>query len=192
MTEPSIRKRIGHKDGVLALGRGRQQRHRALDQFLDPAHVLDRLAGQIRPASRACGAIAPALHGLVDRSAARLRIRGGRQIIENRAVQFIAGADLQFVKPVQHIQLGQRNPVDARGRTGLAHQNRVEPAAAPLAPGGRAELMAALAQPLAIGVVQFGRKRAFADAGRIGLHDAQHEVDGTRADPGARSRPARR
>ena len=32
---PSILERIAHQDGVVALGAGRQQRHRALDQLLD-------------------------------------------------------------------------------------------------------------------------------------------------------------
>jgi 2-methylisocitrate lyase-like PEP mutase family enzyme len=39
------------KDRVVALRAGGQQRHRALDQFLDLAHVFDRLRRQVGPAS---------------------------------------------------------------------------------------------------------------------------------------------
>ena len=47
--------------------------------------------------------------------------------------------------------------------------------------------MAAFAQPVAIGVVQFGRKRPLAHAGCIGFHDPQHEVDR----PGAKAHACR-
>ncbi len=56
----------------------------------------------------------------------------------------------------------------------LAHQHRVKPAAAPRATGIGAELVADAAEPLADLVMQFGRKRAFANARRVGLGDAQH------------------
>ena len=67
----------------------------------------------------------------------------------------------------------------------LPHQHRVEPAAAALAPGHRAELVPALAEPLAVGVVQLGRERARADPGGVGLDDAEHEPGGARAEPAA-------
>jgi hypothetical protein len=53
---------------------------------------------------------------------------------------------LIVVEPVEHVELGQRDAGDARHGAGLAHQHRVEPAAAALAPGDGAEFMAALAQ----------------------------------------------
>src|SRR3546814_6638147 len=65
-------------------------------------------------------------------------------------------------------------------------QHCVEPAAAALAAGDGAELVTAFAQPLANRVVQFGGEGAGADAGRIGLGDAQHEADRG----GAKARPA--
>ena len=80
----------------------------------------------------------------------------------------IAGADLDLVEAVQHVELGQRDAVDAAGDAGLAHQHGVEPAAAALAPGHGAELVAALAQLFADGVVQLGGEGAFADAGGVG------------------------
>ena len=58
----------------------------------------------------------------------------------------------------------------------LADQHGIEPAAAALAAGDGAELVAALAEALADLVVELGRERAGADAGRVGLDDAEHEA----------------
>ncbi len=57
--------------------------------------------------------------------------------------------NLDLVKAVEHVELGQRDAVDAAGLDRLAHRDRVEPAAAPLASGDDAELAAALAERLA-------------------------------------------
>ena len=74
--------------------------------------------------------------------------------------------------------------VDARG---VAHGDRVVPAAAARPTGRRAVLLAALAQALAHLVVQLGRQRPLADARRVGLGHAEHAVDRLRpdAEPGA-------
>ena len=97
----------------------------------------------------------------------------------------IAGADLDAVETIEHVELGQRQAVDAADPHGLAHQHRVEPAAAALAPGVDAEFLAAAADLLADLVMQFGRKRALADPGRIGLADSEHVADRARAHAGA-------
>jgi hypothetical protein len=65
-------------------------------------------------------------------------------------------------------------PVMPVGRNRLAYQHRIEPAAAALAARDRAEFMARVAEELADLVLQLGRERAFADAGRVGLGDAEH------------------
>ena len=71
-------------------------------------------------------------------------------------------------------------------RAGLTHKNGVEPAAAALAPGRRAKFMTPLTKALAVFIQQFGREWAFADARRVGLDDAENEVDGPRPDAGSR------
>jgi hypothetical protein len=122
----------------------------AADQFLDPAHILDRLRREIRPAARALGGVLPARHGPRRPASARLRAppwADGRAA-RRRAV---AGADLERLEPVEHVELGQRDAVHARGLdAGLPHQCGVEPAAAALAARGGAEFMAPLAQALAV------------------------------------------
>ena len=107
-------------------------------------------------------------------------------MVDGLAVQAIAGAHLELVEAVEHVELGQRDAGDAAGPYRLAHHHGVEPAAAALAPGDRAEFVAALAQALADGVVLFGRERPGADARGVRLGDAEHVVERTRPDPRAR------
>ena len=95
----------------------------------------------------------------------------------------IGGADLDLVEPVEHVELGQRDAVDAADLDRLAHHHRVEPAAAARPAGDDAELAAAFAEGLADLVRQLGRERAAADPGRVGLGDAEHKADGARRDP---------
>src|SRR5438045_2277480 len=106
-------------------------------------------------------------------------------MVDFLSVQPVTGADLDGVETIQNIELGQRQPVDAAGPHGLAHQHGIEPADAPLASSIDPELLAAAANLLADLVMQFGRKRALADPGRIGLADAQHVTDGARAHAGS-------
>ncbi len=84
---------------------------------------------------------------------------GGGQVVEALALDLVADADLQLLEPVQHVELGQGDAVDAADLGGLPDQGRVEPAAAPLAPRHGAELMPALAQRLADLVGQLAWER---------------------------------
>jgi len=97
------------------------------------------------------------------------------------AVEPVAGADLDRVEAVQDVELGQRQSVDAAGPDRLADQHGVEPAAAARTAGVGAELAATLADLAAGLVVLLGRERALADAGRIGLAQAEHIADRTGA-----------
>ncbi|HRJ50114.1 MAG TPA: glycosyltransferase family 39 protein, partial [Phycisphaerales bacterium] len=55
-----ILKRVRHKYRVVPLGACGQERHRSPDQFLDMAHILDRLCRQVVPAARPAGCALPA------------------------------------------------------------------------------------------------------------------------------------
>src|SRR6185312_5095952 len=138
------------------------------------ADVLDRGGGQVGPGAGAAGAFAPALGGLVDRLDLGLQRSAGGQVVVCLPPALVAGADLDLVEPVEHVELGQRDAVNPADAAGLAHQHRVEPAAAPRPAGDGAELAAALAEPLTGFVVELGRERTAADACRIGLGDAEH------------------
>src|SRR6478735_8962303 len=69
---------------------------------------------------------------------------------------------------------------------GSAQRDRIEPAAAALAPGDRAELMADARKMRAVLIEEFGGERSRAHARGVGLHDAEHIVEVSRADTGAR------
>jgi len=60
-----------------------------------------------------------------------------RDIVVGLTGAAIGGADLDPVKAVEHVELGQGDALDAAGLDRLPHRDRVEPAAAPLASGGR-------------------------------------------------------
>ena len=103
-------------------------------------------------------------------------------MIHALAIQLVGDANFQFLKAVQHVQLGQRYAVHAGGGAGLAYQHSVKPAATAFAPGVGAKFMAAFAQPLAIFIVQFRRERAFTDPRGVGFDDAEHEINAAGAD----------
>ena len=72
----------------------------------------------------------------------------------------------------EHVELGERQAVQAVEAHRVAGDHGVEPAAAPRPAGGGAELVAVLPQLLAELVEQLGRKRPAADARGVGLGDA--------------------
>src|SRR5690349_13073322 len=90
----------------------------------------------------------------------------------------IAGANPDHLEAVEHVELGERDAGDAADRDRLTDEDRVEPAAAALSTGDRAEFVAALAELLADFIVLLGREWPRSDAGRVGLDDAEHETRG--------------
>src|SRR5262249_57854003 len=128
---------------------------------------------------------------LIDRLDRCLRFGARRQAIKHFLAEAIAGADLDLLEAVEHIELGERDAVDARGLHRLAHHHRIEPAAAPLPARHHAEFLAALSERLADLVRELGWEWAAADARRIGLADAEHIADRTRAEPRPRGRLSR-
>ena len=93
--------------------------------------------------------------------------------------------------PGEHVELRDHEPGEAVDAGGVAERHEVEPAGAPRAAGGGAELAADLADPLAELVVELGRERAGAHARGVGLGDPPDLVDRARPDAGAHARRAR-
>src|SRR5918911_3388316 len=162
---------VTNKDNVFALGTRGQERHGRADQLLNPAHIFDGLGRELGPGARAGRRARPAFELLIDRLDARLRALAHREVIEIAAVEPVAHADPEGLEAVEHVELGERHPVNPGDAHGLAHEHGVEPAAAPLAPRHGAEFAAPLAEPLARVVGLLGRERALADARRIGFGD---------------------
>src|SRR5712691_6029085 len=164
--------RVLDQNSIFAFRAGGKQSDWATHQFLDPTDVFDGLRRQVRPGAGIGGRLLPAFDSLVDRLNSGLRALAGRQMVDFLAVQGVAGADLDRIEAIENVELGQRQPVDAAGPHGLAHQHRVEPAAAPRAAGIGAEFAATLADPAAGLVVLFGREWSLPHPRRIGLADA--------------------
>src|SRR5438552_119760 len=92
--------RVVYKNRVLAFRARREQRHRAADQLLDAAHVLDGLGRQIRPGASAGGRFPPTLDRLVHRFEPGLGPLARRKIVDFAAVQAVADADLDPVESI--------------------------------------------------------------------------------------------
>ena len=88
------------------------------------------------------------------------------------AVDFVGGADLQFVEAAEHVEQHDGDRIDAAEPAGVTEGDDIEPTTAPRTTGDGAVFVAAIAKVLAGGVVLFGGKRAAADAGGIRFHDA--------------------
>src|SRR6202034_1530339 len=126
----------------------------------------------------------PAFDRLIKRLDARLRGLRGRKIVDLLAVQAVTGRDLDGLKAVENVKLGQRQAVDAASAHRLAREHRVEPPAAARATGIGAEFATALADQPADLVVELGRKRAAPDARRVSFGDAKHVADRPRPEAG--------
>src|SRR3546814_20388188 len=74
-------------------------------------------------------------------------------MVESPALMLVADADLDFRQPVEHVELGQRQPVDAADLHRLPYQDGIEPAAAARPARHHADLPAAPAEkpPVEIG-----------------------------------------
>ena len=97
----------------------------------------------------------------------------------------VARAHGQLGEVREHVELRQREPVDPVHAHGVAERDEVEPAAAPVASGDDAVLVAELADRVLVGPLDLGRERPVADAGDVRLRDADHAVDPVRADADA-------
>ncbi len=152
---------------------------------------LTALAGNSAQLRAPPGGFLPARHFLINRRAGGLSRAFGRKPVDFLAVQLIADTDFQHLKPVQHIQLGQRHAINTGGQPSLPDHHRIKPATAPLAPGHRAEFPAPLTKPVTLGAKILSWKWARADARGIGFGNAQHKTRQFRARCQSRSPPVR-
>ncbi len=106
-------------------------------------------------------------------------------MVDARAVEFVSDAQLDRLEAVEHVELGERERIDARDPDGLAQLRGIEPSTAPRPAGVDAEFLSTRAQRFAGGVGQFGEERATADPRRIRLRDTQHVAELRRTEPGA-------
>src|SRR5206468_12020836 len=99
-----------------------------------------------------------------------------RQLTALAAV-FVSDADLDAFQPVEDVELGDGEAVDAVDLHRALQRHQVDPAAAARTARAGTELVALLAQEFAHLVVELGRERAATDARGVGLADAPDVVD---------------
>jgi hypothetical protein len=137
------------------------------------------------------GVSPPALERLVDGHGAREVVHVVREVRHGLVPDPVRGGDPDLVHLVEYVELGERDRLDPAPAHGGAGRHGVEPACPPWPSGRGAELVAALPQVVAGGVVQLGREWAAPHPRRIGLEDAQHAIDHARGEPARRRGEAR-
>ena len=110
------------------------------------------------------------------------QVQIGGEVIEVLAIERVLCADLDFLEPVENIELGQVErgvPVD-HGR--ILHDDQVEPSASTTTAGRDSPFGTDFLQ-LSTDVVElFGRERSTAHTGGVGLDDTNDALDDGRRD----------
>src|SRR5659263_225277 len=163
--------------------------HRHIRLLGDQVEVVTRLAGQVGQLANAADVFFPPGHGLINRAA---MIKSGlmrREIDKVLALAVVGvlvhGADLDLVETGKHVQLGDGQAGEPVQPHRVLENDQIEPAAAPLAPGGGAVFVPLPDQLVAQLVGQLGGEGTLADTGGVSLTDAHDLVDHRRTDSGA-------
>jgi hypothetical protein len=165
------------QDRLFAPRSGGDDAGAGLGLVLDEPDVVLRLDGEVVVGGDADRRLLPALEGAVLGLVVVVGDGEGGEGVPRLAADLVAGADADLVEFVQDVELGDRQLVEAVEHDGGAQDGQVEPAGAAGTAGHGAEFVAALAQMLAVGVVQLRGEGAAADAGGVGLGHADHGVD---------------
>src|SRR5215211_1241912 len=161
----------GQRQALLASGTDADDADRNVDELGDALEI--RARGLREVLGRACAGevFGPAVELLVDRFGRMEQRLVRRHVLVRLTFGAVRRADLHRLEPGQDVELRDEQLGEAVDASGVSQYDRVEPPAPPLAPGHRPELVAALAEPLPVGVVLLGRERAGADARDVGLRD---------------------
>lgn len=102
----------------------------------------------------------------------------GKRVINACAIgQDVRNADLDLVEVIEDVEFGQVQRGVVVDGLGVAAENKVEPATAAATSGGHAEFAAGTLQLVAVLIELFGGEGAGADAGGVGLDDADDVGD---------------
>ena len=141
--------RVTRRQALLAGGADRDDADRHADQLLEPVEVLAAAAGQVVERAGLAEVLVPALELLVDGLGRVEQRLVRREVVERLALAPGRPCRPSRSEPRQHVELGDEQLGQAVHPRRVAQEHRVEPPAAALAAGRRAELLPALAQPLA-------------------------------------------
>ena len=113
----------------------------------------------------------------------RKLLNGSGEIADDSSVRFLVSyADFQSSEIAQRVHFIEGNRGETVYADRMAHNDRIEPAAASGASGDRSEFMAGIADFVAHFVKQLRGERAFTHAGGIGFCGTDDFVDQSRAD----------
>ncbi|RMV57311.1 hypothetical protein ALP09_04765 [Pseudomonas amygdali pv. lachrymans] len=171
-----LAERVTQHDGFVTVRTGRNDIDRRANQLFD---ALDVGASGCRQLFQGLGTqrgFAPARHLLVDRTQTQVAVGVSRCVDDRAFFVLVADADVDGLKTVKHVQLGQAQARDAVDFDGATQDDGIEPAATTSATGGSAELVATLGQESTDIVEQLGRERTRTHTRGVGLGDAQNVI----------------
>src|SRR5262249_43312792 len=153
------------------------QRHRYIELLGDEVEIALGASRQIGIAPAFSRRLLPAWKLLVDWLHAPESSGNAGQVPVGFAGLAIAvgGANFDFIKTVQDVQLGDGQTVEAVDAHGIAAEHRIQPTAATRSACGHTDFRpgcTSLPKLLADVAKLLGRERTFTDAGLIRLRDA--------------------
>ena len=163
-----------------------------LREFADALHIAAAVRRQLVIFTDAARVRIPAGQRLIDGFDFAQNLQAGGELVQQLAVVTVARADFDFRERVQNVQPRQRDAVQAVDLRGVFDDAHVQPARAARTARRRAVFVGDFAQFHAVFVQLLRRERPFADARRVGFHDADDLVDVLRPDAEADADRARR
>src|SRR6185437_906748 len=173
--------------GLGAVGAGGDHADPGAGLLGDEAEVLLGGLGELVVLGDAGGGGLPAGQRGVDGFDGAEAADIGRDNVGDLAVDLVVRADGDLGTLVHDVHLGDNEPLGGVDHVGVAEQREVEPAGAARAASDGAVLLAAGAEQVALAVGDLSREWAFADAGDVGLGDADDGADACGADAGTRN-----
>jgi len=149
------------------------------ETLLNELNVGLRIRRQIFILHRAHGVALPAWQSdVLDLDLLELLRASRERVVNARAIrQDVCNADFDLIEVVEDVELGQVQRGVVVDSLGVAAQDEVEPAATAATAGGDAEFTSGSLQLVAVFVELFGGEGAGADAGGVGLDDADDMSD---------------
>ena len=102
-------------------------------------------------------------------------------MLDALAIEFVGDAHLDLIEFIEHVELGDRQAIEAVHLHRIAANHAVKPAAATATAGGGAVFPAPVAEVVIEAALQFGGEGALAHPGGVSLGHANHPVNQGRA-----------
>ena len=182
--------RIFHHDRLVPVGAQGDDGDRHLHQFGQETQVGHGLGRQFFELAALLGGAFPAGQGFKDRLAAGEVLGAAGEMLDALAIEFVGNTHLDLVELIEHVELGDRQAIEAVHLHRITANHTVKPAATAAPARGGAVFTAPVAEVVVEAALQLGGEGALAHPGGVGLGHADHPVDQGGADAGADAGPA--